>query len=159
MQRERRRDMWNSFSLSPSSYDPVSALIRRESLGGKNCSPSFIARFWFIIIFPQRWWHILLICARWRWRQSVLGFLALSSQSLGNVSVRSLTRGNTRSCSFQFSGLHFSFQMCSSILVKCARVYHCLCALHRQAPRGPYLFIGCDIRESFQMKMGTLVSQ
>lgn len=35
MQRERQRDMRNSFCLSPSSYDPVSALIRRKSLGGK----------------------------------------------------------------------------------------------------------------------------
>lgn len=138
MQRERQRDMWNSFSLSPSSYDPVSALIRRESLEGKNCSPSFTARFWFIIVFPQRRWHILLICARRRWRQSVLGFLALSSQSLGNISVRSQTRGNARSCTFQFSGLHFSTdfrcaQVYSSNVLECIIVF---CELHRQAPKG-----------------------
>lgn len=123
MQRERQRDRWNSFSLSPSSYDPVSALIRRESLRGKNCSPSFIARFRFIIVFPQRRWHILLICVGRCWRQSVLGFLALSSQSLGNVSVWSRTRGNVPVMHFSIlrSLLHSSHvlkctrQMCSSV--------------------------------------------
>lgn len=151
MQRERRRDMWNSFSLSPSLNDPATALIRRECLGvGEggwgDCFPSFIARFRFIsFFFPQTQGHISLICARWRWRQSVLGFPSLP---LSLFSERLCLEPDPRERRVMHVSVARSSRQSSDVLKWTRRLCStfCLCALRRQAPRGPYLLIGCDIK-------------